>query len=303
MAAPSTTGASTTTSSARATAVAPGQGWGRGRLLAVFAGLVCGVVVLVAGLGYAVVLAVRPDRPDRSPAGAGGRGVVRPVGRDQIAAAPMLAVASSDALPAAPAATLAAPVVVPAATSSGPAGVPTGFPRTPQGALGQLAAIDATVLEAMSIAAADAVYRAWAMPGGVGVARWQVTGSVQAFLGATGMGSDKDLTVVIRMTPAGVIVKGVDGPDWTLACVLFQVQASWVGSGRVGYGDCQRMQWDTPTGRWMIGPGVAPVRAPSVWPGSDLAARAGWRRWVTPTPDQQPDPLSDPLSGQPSGQG
>ena len=146
------------------------------------------------------------------------------------------------------------------------------------------------------------------MPGGVGLARWQVTGSVQAFLGATGMGTARDLTAVVRAIPAAAIVKGVDGPDWVLACVLFDVHATVVTSARVGYGDCQRMQWqpdpDTGTttgarsgvgGRWMIGPGAAAVRAPSVWPGSDLAARAGWRRWVSAAPDHQ--------GGQPSGLG
>ena len=260
-------------------AASPGSGWGRGRLTAVLAGLALGVVLLATGLGYAVVLAVRPVQ--ESPAGSPTAGAARPpMGRDQIAAAPMLAVSSSDVLPAPPAATPAAGVVVPAATSTGPAGVPAGFPHTPLGAVGQLAAIEATVLEDMSIAAADAVYGAWAMPGGVGVERWQVTGSVQGFLGAAGMGSEKDLTAVIRMTPAGVIVKGVDGPDWVLACVLFDVRASYLRQARVGYADCQRMQWDPGTGRWMIGPGGAPAPAPAVWPGSDLAARAGWLRWV-----------------------
>ena len=56
-------------------------------------------------------------------------------------------------------------ITVPAATTVGPADVPTGFPRTPQGAVGQLAAIDTTVLTAMSIAHTRAVHR------GVGAAR------------------------------------------------------------------------------------------------------------------------------------
>ena len=43
----------------------------------------------------------------------------------------------------------------------------------------------------------------------------------------------------------------------------------------MGYGTCERLQW---TGdRWLIGPGTPPVRAPSTWPGSDAAVRAGWQ--------------------------
>jgi hypothetical protein len=283
------------------TAAATGTGWSRGRLLVIVAGVGAAALLVVAGLVYAVYLLLAPEHaagggtasgpaPDSAgPNGpAGDRSTVGP--RDRIAAAPMLRVEASDALPAPPAAALAPAIGVPAATTIGPAGVASGFPRTPGGALGQLAAIDVAVLETMSIAAADAVYGAWAMPGGVGVDRWQVTGSVRAFLGAAGMGPEKDLTAVIRMTSVGGIVKGGDGPDWVVVCVLFDVRVSYVGQGRVGYGDCQRMQW-TPDprrvqgrpavgGRWMIAPGAAPARAPSVWPGSDLAARAGWHRWA-----------------------
>ena len=69
-----------------------------------------------------------------------------------------------------------------------------------------------------------------------------------------------------------------DGPDWAVACVLFEVRATITVQAQMGYGYCERMQWQN--GRWMIAPGASPARAPSTWPGSELSIRAGWRTWV-----------------------
>ena len=91
---------------------------------------------------------------------------------------------------------------VPAATDVGPAQVPTGFPRTPQGAVGQLAAIETTVLQGMSIPQANQVYEQWALPGGAGVAGWALTKNVQNFLASAGQGQSKDPTVAVTATPA-----------------------------------------------------------------------------------------------------
>jgi hypothetical protein len=63
-----------------------------------------------------------------------------------------------------------------------------------------------------------------------------------------------------------------------LACVLLDVRASIAGDARIGYGHCARMEWQH--GRWIIAPGAQPARAPSVWPGSELAVTAGWRTWT-----------------------
>ena len=52
-------------------------------------------------------------------------------------------------------------------------------------------------------------------------------------------------------------VKGSDGPDWVLACVLMDVQAQVASTGRIAYGHCERMQWDE--ARWVIGAGTAPL--------------------------------------------
>jgi hypothetical protein len=47
---------------------------------------------------------------------------------------------------------------------------------------------------------------------------------------------------------------------------------------RMGYGYCERMQWQN--GRWMIAPGPPPAKPPSTWPGSELSIKAGWRSWI-----------------------
>ena len=103
-----------------------------------------------------------------------------------------------------------------------------------------------------------------------------MTRNVQSFLtNAGGLGNTKDDSVFVSASPAAGQIKGVDGPDWVLACVLLDVQATIVTDARIGYGHCERMQWTD--GRWMIAPGTPPAPAPSVWPGSELALQAGWR--------------------------
>ena len=64
-----------------------------------------------------------------------------------------------------------------------------------------------------------------------------------------------------------------------MACVLLDVRAVIVTQARIGSGHCERPQR---TGdRWLIAPCTPPATAPSTWPGSDLAIRAGWRTLTT----------------------
>jgi len=276
-------------------------GWDRRRLLVVLAAVVAAGMVLLVGLGYAVYVTLAPAAGTTkaasattaaqnnavtqhssgsqvnpgSQAGQAAQGLAR---RNEIAAAPMLAVRPADAQPSTPAAVPGPSITIPAATTAGPALVPAGFPHTPEGAVAQLAAIETTVLDAMSIAGAKQVYEAWALPGGVGVAGWEITKNVQAFLGTARMGPEKDITTTVVATPAAAQIKGTDGPDWVLACVLLQVRATITVDAVMGYGYCEAMAWTA--GRWMIAPGTPPARAPSTWPGSDLSIKAGWATWV-----------------------
>ena len=88
--------------------------------------------------------------------------------RDDIAAEPMLSVPEGAAFPAETTGAKAPEIKIPVGTGiNGPAFVMTGFPHTPEGAIGQLAQIDIAVLQSMSLTTAKEVYNAWALPGGV----------------------------------------------------------------------------------------------------------------------------------------
>ncbi len=270
-------------------------GWGRSRLLATLAAGVAAAMLFVAGLALALYYGLRSAQATSTPQSAAWSAAAKPVAtgsgpayRDQVAAAPMLQVAPDDARRGVPAA-VAGPVIdVPAATGVGLAQVPTGFPHTAEGAVGQLAAIETTVLQGMSIPQANQVYEQWALPGGAGVADWALTKNVQNFLASAGQGQSKDPMVTVTATPAAGQVKATDRPDWVLACVLLDVRATITAQARIGYGYCERMQWHaTPTGtdghggRWMIAPGAPAAAAPSTWPGTDIAFKAGWRTWAS----------------------
>lgn len=328
-------------------APAPAEAWGRRRLLAALAGLLAATVTLFAGLGYAVYLTLSP-----APAGplvvagpangaAVGAGVTQTQQRrDAIAAEPMMSVGTQAALPAPPSTRSAPGITIPPSTASGPGGVPTGFPRTPEGAVAQLAAIETTVFQAMSIPLTAEIHDHWTLPvpsgtgakdgssdgaadkAGVieldlddstsldseglgspgigsaavgsrdgdapdtpGVGGWEIARHVQSFLGTAQMGPEKDITTTVTATPAAGLVKGRDGPDWVLACVLLEVRAVITTEARIGFGHCERMQWHDD--RWLIAPGTPPARAPSTWPGTQQSIDAGWRTWTDndPTPD------------------
>ena len=232
--------------------------------------------VLLYGLGYTLVSSfsagTAPDgvlssaHPEADPAQR----------RDLIAATPMAEVAQDAGLAPGVAISLPPAIRLPAATTIGASGVPSGYPRTPKGAAAQLAAIEVRVLSAMSLPLATEVYRDWAMPGGVGAADWSQTRNVQSFLTHARQSSNQlDPGTLVSVTPAALQIKGADGPDWVVACVLLDVRAALKAEARMGYGTCERMQW---TGdRWLIGPGAPPASAPSTWPGSDASVVAGWQ--------------------------
>lgn len=265
---------------------APAQGWSRRQLLAMVAAAAVAALVAVIGLGYAVHAAATSTTSAPTAGATAGTALAAaeqlPTGtarRDAIAAAPMLAVSRADSRSGQPATGVVEAIGVPAATMLGAADVPTGFPHSNEGAVAQLAAITSTVLQGMSMDVARAVHQQWTAPGAVAFENWELTANVQAFLAsAAGAYTDEAWTSVVA-TPVAAQVKGTDGPDWVLACVLLDVQVSVVTEARAAYGHCERMQWDTD--RWVIGPGQAPAQAPSTWPGTDLAITAGWRTWQT----------------------
>lgn len=223
----------------RAVTVKP---WGRGRLLAVLAGMVVVAVGLLAGFGLAIwSVATRSDAIPAAPTPTRTLPSDQARRRDMLAAEPMLQVNGTDSIQGVPAATPGPMIGVPNSSLIGPAKVPTGFPHTPEGAIGQLAAIEVSVLTEMSIPRTNEIYHAWsaaAMP----VDQWRLTRHVQAFLAATKMGQTMDPAAQVTVIPAAAQTKATDGPDWTIACVLIDVRAVIHSEARMAYGYCERLQ-------------------------------------------------------------
>lgn len=262
-------------------------GWSRGRLLGVLAAAVVVALLMLTGVGYVVYRALTTDGSSTVAAGAqespstetledlpeGG-----PARRDAIAAAPMLTVQPSDAREGEISTEPAPSITVPSPDRTGQAGVATGFPATPEGAVAQLAAIDVAVLQSMSIPVTHQVHDAWSTGPGEADA-WVMTENVQVFLTAAEQsGQTKTDTLAVTAAPAAGQVKGVDGGDWVLACVLLDVRAG-TEDARIAYGHCEAMTWGGD--RWVIDTARDVAQAPSTWPGTDLAARAGWRTWAS----------------------
>lgn len=194
--------------------------------------------------------------------------------RDRLAAAPMLSVPLGAARPQAlappgSAATMSIPVAEVQASA-----LPVRFPRTAEGAVAALAAIDTAAFAGLNSATAATVHQQATLPGAVSLTEWTPAVGVEAILRAAGApAGSPEVTGSWTLTHAQV--KGVlDDGDFVVACVLGELAASYHTVDRVGVGDCQRMLWQD--GRWWIGPGAQPAYPPSTWPGSPDCVRAGW---------------------------
>jgi hypothetical protein len=259
------------------------------QLAALVAAALAGLLLL-AGLGLAIYYSIHPASPagtsqnDKShPQVLDSAAAARPgrpadlvaTRRDDLAAAPMRAASATDAQPSVLSTRDPGSIVLPPSTTAGPAGVPTGFAHTPEGALAQLAAIDKAALDSASLAGARAVINDWAAPGGPTPATWSGVKAMAGFLTAAGLSAGKAPGLALSATPMMGLVKATDGPDWVLACVDFEVDATLVRTARVAVADCQRMAWDD--NRWVIGPGPEPAPPPSIWPGTDASIDAGYK--------------------------
>jgi hypothetical protein len=266
--------------------------WSRQKMLALLAGALLISLVLMFGLVLAVVYALQPtqhassnsrtaatattqrsskassERPD-VPAADGDA-------RDALAAAPMPTVDEQASHPA-PVSEQdpGPPILPPAATDIGPADVPTGFPRTPLGALAQLAAIDQTALQSGTMQGIRAVIAAWAIAGGPTTTSWSGVTAMRTLLDAAGLSGGGSTQLALVLTPLMGQIKGSVGPDFVIPCIDFELDLTLSQTTRGAVADCQRMAW---TGdRWMIGAGTEPATAPSVWPDTDTAINLGYR--------------------------
>ena len=264
-----------------------GVQWSRRRMLALLALAALTLALLVVGLVLAVLHVLDPTGqhtgagsttegagqvPEAEPTGAASEAEAR----DALAAEPMPAVPEAASRPA-PVSSRdpGPPIVLPRATVTGPAGVPTGFPRTPEGAMAQLAAIDQTALQSGSLSGARDVIAAWALPGGPTTTSWSGVEAMRTLLTATGLSGGGSPRLAIVLTPLMGQIKGSVGPDFVVPCVDFELDVTLQQTARGAIADCQRMVWHLD--RWMIGPGDEPALPPSVWPGTDLAISVGYR--------------------------
>lgn len=265
---------------------ATGEPWSRSRLLAALVAVSVGAAAVLGGVAILIVQSARPTVSvgDSAPPG-GGLGALSPASlRDRIAAAPMPSLDAAAGTRPDPALSPAPAIHLPYAVEGrGPSDVQV-YGHTAEGAVAQLAAIDVAVLSAMDVGYTSQVHQAWVLPGGPALEEWDDATNVAAFLRGAHQTSTKDTTTTVEVRPAGGLVKGTDGPDWVLACVLLDVHARIQADYRMGWGHCARMQWADD--RWQIAPGAPPAAAPSAWPGSNAAAAAGWLTWDSP--EQEP---------------
>lgn len=161
------------------------------------------------------------------------------------------------------------------------AGVASGFARTPQGAVAQLAAMDATAYHNFDADAGREVYNQFAMPGAVGINQWNPTSQVLKYYAAN-PGTDPQL-LQASYTPVQGLIKGSVGHDFTVVCINGHLTYSYKGDARtVAAWDCARMQWSTQHKRWMLAPGGAPAKAPLTWPRDQLSYQSGFRDLQNP---------------------
>jgi hypothetical protein len=257
----------------------------REKQIALLIGAALAGLLLLIGFGFAVYYSLHPASAaaqphsdtsrDQSTAGPPVADDPTRARRDDLADRPMRPGSPADAQPSVLSTRDPGSVVLPPSTTTGPVGVPAGFDHTPAGALAQLAAIDKAALESASLGGARAVIGGWAAPGGPTAATWSGVKAMADFLSAAGLSAGKAPNLALTATPIMGLVKAADGPDWVVACVDFEVDATLARTARVALADCQRMVWQGR--RWVIGPGREPAPPPSIWPGTDAAIDAGYK--------------------------
>lgn len=257
----------------------------RGGAVAVLVVVVAVGILLAAALGMLLIRQLSDDDSDLtappttpSSAAPAAPGTSAEELKDALAARPMLDLPVSATKPQPlVTATAGPPIRIPRATQTVvPGGPPvaTGFPQTPAGALAQLAAIEEAALSTTDLERVAEVHR-WAVaPGAVPLEQWSPYRGISALVRSIGDAGDVRSTTATFQVVQGQI-KGSVGTDYVVACVLGEFTASLTITERAGVGDCHRMVWTS--GRWWIGAGNQPAKAPSAWPGSADAVRAGWR--------------------------
>ena len=251
--------------------------WSRANLLALAAASVLITLALLGGLAFAVIAALTGDgtvEPVAAPSAALARSTAMSQ-QDALAAAPMPAADAEDALPGPLSTRTPGVIELPRPTGLGPADVPSGLPRTPEGALAQLAAVDVTAMETGSLNGVRRVIDAWAEPGGPNAHTWSGVHGMASLLSSAGLSGAGSAQLAIVVRPVMGLIKGTVGADFAVVCLDLEFTVTVEQTSRIAIADCQRMQWRDD--RWVIGAGPEPAPAPSIWPGTDAAIVAGYR--------------------------
>ena len=201
------------------------------------------------------------------------------VEEQDLAALPMLDLPAAAAQPHELTTLTAGPdLVVPAPARIEGRWIPGGYPVTPEGALGQLRSIDETGLQDGDPATYARAYRDSAQPGAPAVSATGLYTLLTHFRTAAALpatGPVTDLTTSYTVTE-GQIKGTADGGRFVVVCVLGHLQVGSAGrTVSAGIGDCQAMRWSGT--EWQIAAGALAAPAPSAWPGTLDAVKAGYR--------------------------
>lgn len=169
------------------------------------------------------------------------------------------------------------PIRLPEPTQVRGVWVDQGFPPTPQGALAQLVALSETGMDGLDPAVYARAYRSIALPGAPKPASTVLYRNAAATREAAGIAPTGPVNGFRgRYNVVQGLIKGTtDGGRFVVACVLGVYEASAEETARAGLGDCQALRWVN--GDWRISPTALPYPAPSAWPGSKEAFKAGYR--------------------------
>ena len=237
------------------------------------------VFLLGRGLAPDQTAPAAPATPDGAavpPPDAGGWDVAA---ETALATQPMLQLPESAAQPhALSTAKAGPPITLPQPTQTSGRWIPGGFPATPEGALGQLAALTTAGFVGGDPQVYAQAYQSIALPGAPDPQRARLTTDLQRFRALAGLpatGVVNALTVTFQ--PLQGLLKGTtDGGRYAVVCVLGELTVAANGrSVTGGGGDCQALRYVG--GNWGIAPGAAAASAPLAWPGSAEADAAGYR--------------------------
>jgi hypothetical protein len=247
------------------------------------------VVVLVALLVWLLGRGLAPDQTapaaPLSPGGAGAAPAAPDSGGWDVAAetalatTPMVQFPESAALPhALTSDTAGPPLVLPPPARHRAGVVAGGFPATAEGAVAQLAALTEAGLSGGDPQGYTLAYQSIALPGAPAV---ETTGAytglenTRSRAGLPASGVVPGLVFDFKTTD-GLIKGTTDGGRYAVVCVLGELTAGINGQSiSGGAADCQAMRYVN--GDWRISPGAPATRAPTAWPGTAEAVRAGYR--------------------------